>query len=200
MQSVKEKINDKEKSLKDLKSSFNEVMTKLRKDIKEYNASYLGQIARRLMCFYFGEYSNWYDHDHKYNRKYKIEKSQSWSKGENKFIDNPFYNIRNEKFGNRIGFICHLEDVFESFYSDDLLNIWSWYCKEEKYKESLNTFIEDCKKKDGLNFLEIYGNYLRRKHNCNSLIEVINEPSLKIKNMVLCITDLDKQSNWNENF
>ncbi len=190
MESVKEKIKYKEKSLKDLKSSFNQVMIKLKKDTKEYNASYIGNIARRLMCFYFGEYSNWYDNDHKYNRQYKLSKSQNWSKQQEKFVDEPYYNIRNQEYGSRIGFICHYNDIFEVFYSDDLLKIWAWHCKERKYKESLDTFIKDCKKKDGLNFLEIYGNYLRRKNNCNPLIEIINEPSLKINNMVLCITEI----------
>ncbi|MBK7362643.1 MAG: hypothetical protein IPJ01_10145 [Micavibrio sp.] len=192
MQSIKERIKDKEKSLKTLKSSFNEVLIKLKKDTKEYNASYLGNVARRLMCFYFGEYSDWYDHNHKYNREYRIEKSQNWSKKENKFITESYYNIRNQEFGSRVGFICHYDDIFEAFYSDDLLKIWAWYCKENKYKESLDTFFKDCKKKDGLKFLEIYGNYLNRKYDNNHLIEVINEPSLKIKNMVLCITDLSK--------
>lgn len=192
MQSVKEIIENKEKSLKDLKSSFNQVMIKLKKDTKEYNASYLGNVSRRLMCFYFGEYSNWYNHDHKFNRQYEISKSESWSKQQNKFIANPYYNIRNEKFGRRVGFICHYDDIFEAFYSDDLLKIWAWYCTENKYKESLDTFFKDCKKKGGLNFLEIYGNYLNRKYDNNHLIKVINEPSIKIKNMVLVITDLGK--------
>jgi len=190
MQSVKDQIRDEEESLKELKSSFNEIMIKLKKDTKEYNASYIGNIARRLMCFYFGEYSNWYDYDHKFNRQYCIQKSESWSKQQNKFITEPYYNIRNEKFGERVGFICSYDDIFEAFYSDDLLKIWAWHCKDRKYKESLNTFIEDCKKKDGFNFLEIYGNYLNRKYDNNHLIEVINEPSLKIKDMVLCITNL----------
>jgi hypothetical protein len=193
MQSVKDQIRDKEESLKKLKLSFNEVLIKLKKDTKEYNASYIGNVARRLMCFYFGEYSDWYDRDYEYNRQYKISKSQSWSKQENKFVDEPYYNIRNQQFGSRVGFICHYDDIFEAFYSDDLLKIWAWYCKEEKYKESLDTFLKDCKKKEGgLNFLEIYDNHLNRKHSYNHLIEVINEPSLKIKNMVLCITDLGK--------
>lgn len=191
MQSVKEKIKEKEKSLKDLKSSFNQVMIKLKKDTKEYNASYIGNVARRLMCFYFGEYSDWYDNDHKYNRQYKISKSQNWSKQQEKFVNEPYYNIRNQEFGSRVGFICHYNDIFEVFYSDELLKIWAWYCKERKYKESLDTFLKDCKKKEGgLNFLEIYGNYLRRKNNYNHLIEIINEPSLKINNMVLCITEI----------
>jgi len=190
MQSVKEKIKDKEASLKKLKSSFNEVMIKLKKDTKEYNASYIGNIARRLMCFYFGEYCDWYSVNHKFNYRYQISKSQSWSKQENKFVDEPYYNIRIGEYGGRVGFICHYKDIFEAFYSDELLKIWSWHCKDSKYKESLDTFIKDCKKKDGLNFLEIYGNYLRRKNDCNPIIEVINEPSLKINNMVLCITEI----------
>jgi len=190
MQSVKEKIKDKEESLKKLKSSFNEVMIKLKKDTKEYNASYIGNIARRLMCFYFGEYCNWYSDNHKFNYRYQISKSQNWSKQENKFLDEPYYNIHIGEYGIRVGFICHYNDIFEAFYSDDLLKIWAWYCKDRKYKESLDTFIKDCKKKDSLNFLEIYGNYLRRKNDCNPIIEVINEPSLKINNMVLCITEI----------
>ncbi len=186
-QSVKQTIAENEADLKRIKKSFSEVMTKLKKDCKEYNASYIGEVARRLVCFYFGEYAPYYDMGYKFARKFKLSKGQKWSQGESRFINEDYYNIHDD-FGNRVGFVCEKSDIFEAIGSEGTLKFWCWYCERKGYKESLETFIKDFNKKDNpLNIMRHYNDYLNRNHEYNHIFELINEPSIKVKNMVLCL-------------
>jgi hypothetical protein len=190
MESVKSKIHQEENNLKDLKASFNELMKKLKSETKEHLfAEAIVEKARRLMCFYFGEYVSYYDLDHKrFGYNYKVREGSKWSESKKGFVKTDDCIITDD-FGNRIGFICELNEIFTVMYSEETFGAWCWFCKEKKYKNSLEMFITDCKS-NKLDFLEIYNNYLGRKERTNHIFEIINEPSLKLKNMVLCITKL----------
>jgi len=189
MESAKNRIHNKEQNLKDLKASFNEVMKKLKSETTQYDADTISEKSRRLMCFYFGEYVSDYDLGHKrFGYNYKVREGSKWSESKGGFTKTNDCCIIDD-FGNRIGFICELNEIFTVMYSEEIFGVWCWFCKEKKYKNSLEMFISDCKS-NKLNFLEIYNNYLGRKERTNHIFEIINEPSLKLKNMVLCITKL----------
>lgn len=193
MQSAKSEIEEKERELKSLKESFSEVMTKLKKDVKEdYNINYIGNIARRLMCFFFCEYAPFYE-THSFGRKYNLSRGQRWEKSEIKsgFVDTGYYQIHNQE-GNCVGFVCNKSEIMNAIYSDELFKMWCWYCEKKRFKESLATFTAQFKKNTDL-FIEQYNDYLNRNHEYNHILEVINEPSIKIKNMVLCITQIENR-------
>lgn len=191
MQSLKEQIQEQEESLNKIKLQYKELMSKLRKDSKEYNADYIGNVARRVMSFFFGEYAKYYE-VHNFKNKFYISKSQSWSTEEKQFIDNGYFQIyRKECYGSgsvNVGFVCKKSEIMNCIYSDELIKIWIWYCKEKRFRGSFDQFLTKFKKETD-SFIEIYYDYLGRKREYKHILEVINEPSIKVKNIIICITD-----------
>lgn len=190
MELLKEKIKRKEEQIKRLKAEYKKLFDSLKADSVTYNANYISSIAERVFSLVqekrYTSYS--FQDDYSLGKGSKFIKQGLWEDTNVIIIrKNFYYNFRLCDTKN-VGFICKLEDIYEAIYDDEKFKIWLCYCKERKYKKSLEEFYKDCKEKK-LNFLEIYDDYLSSKNNFENkeeyLLEIINEPALKIKNMLV---------------
>ncbi len=132
MQSLKDQITKAEDKVKCLKRIYSQVMVKLKEEARGYNADHMGEVSRRVMCYYFGEYFPYYDSYARWNGS-TISKGQKWSnegsKGE--FVSTGAYSIHN-KSGSYVGFICRREDILNIMRYEDLLKVWFF----KKYRNS----------------------------------------------------------------
>jgi len=102
-----------------------------------------------------------------------------------------YYNLnreipRNRSFSTqtvRMGIITY-EKYFIQSNSKYNKDIWIEYCKTDRnYSKSLDEFLLDCSSKR-FNYFELLTDYLNDK-NIQFRLEVVNESSLKIKNVVV---------------
>ncbi len=190
MKSVNEKIAALKKELTELESSHNEIMEILKEETVNYEGNDQLEIARRMMCFYFGEHINFDTVNNsdniyyasKFVKKYSIHKGGKWENGGVFVSDNTIHIYADLK---RTGFICHKTEFLNIFTERELSNVWIWYCKNGDFRGSYEEFANYFK---GDNSIEMFRLYLDNQKNINDFcIKVIDEPSLKIEDMVLCI-------------
>jgi len=177
MESLKSRINSAKDEVKQLTLSYNEVLSKIKKEFTESN--YVNtddeNTFRRAFCLLTGNYREQYSI---WQTRYNINAAHEWQT--KKYLN--YSNIYIHDF-NHAGFICKQEYLFnatEKFHKD----IWWFYLKDQtKYTESLSTFVEDCKS-GKLDLFKIFQDYNNENHD-NYTLEIINEPSVKIKNVII---------------
>ncbi len=192
MKSEKEKIETLEKELSRLKMGFNQVMEAVKEESINYKSTYLIEVARRLMCFYFGQHINSINIGDKFAKAYTIREGQKWVSGthHNGFVSDNSIHIYADN--TRSGFICGQTGFVNAFTDDDLTDIWIWYCKKRHFRGSFLEFTNCCKGVSTapicLDLIAVYNDYLENQDNVTDFVlEIFNEPTIKIENMVLCI-------------
>jgi len=169
------KIKELEQELLESKEKLDETIEKIKADlVDKYNINSIKQIARRAICYYFGEYIS-YEWD-KINRNLTLEH----------YKDNQFISI-NRSYGGfhenseNIGFICELKNIKHVYeIQRHMKELWLHNCNENHYKEGFNKF----KSLSPSKILEVYSDWI--SSSCDdAAIEIINEKSLKLKDVVM---------------
>ncbi len=190
MKSEKSKLETLEKELTRLKIGFNQVMEAVKEESINYKADNPTEIARRLMCFYFGQHINSINIGDKFAEAYTIREGSKWVESAKTFINDGATHIFTNN--TRSGFICKKNDLINIFTEGELTDIWIWYCKEKRFRGSFNDFTNCCKGVGSapflLNIIEVYRDYLN-DNTSDFILEVIDEPTIKVENMVICITN-----------
>lgn len=194
MQILKEKIKRKEKELERIKKEYKELHSLIKKDSLEYNSEYIVNVSERVLSFVTGVYFE------KYKMKpiYSLNKGTVWnnegkSSGTNEiiYVHKNFWIDYRKSNSMLVGFICKIEDIFEAI--SEKHDLWLWYCKDRRYKKSFDDFFKEYNSKK-IEFIKVYQEFLNSRNNFNNkkerdLFEIINEPSLKIKNMVVYLKE-----------
>lgn len=208
MVSKKEEIQNKSEALKTMQIGFNQVIDKYKSEATEFNALTTKNICRRALGFYFGEYISEYQ-TQLFQRKYSIEVSQYFNQAakgsvhgrwENRNYCNIVYHQQAVAMYN-VGFICHKNDVIEALNNSIMFDLWLYFCRERKYKKSMEEFANDLSVKENvdsipkgkIDLFELISNYSYdacRESNENRneyFIDIINENKLKLKDIIICI-------------
>jgi hypothetical protein len=190
MKSEKSKIENLEKELSRLKMGFNQMMEAVKEESINSRAANPFEIARRLMCFYFGQHINSINIGDKFAKTYTIREGSKWVESAKTFVnDGSTYIYDNME---RVGFICKHIDMINTFTEDELTDIWIWYCKKRHFRGSFIEFTNCCKGVGNapvlLDIFTVYNEYLDDDSSIiDFALEVIDEPTIKVEGMVICI-------------
>lgn len=181
-----QEISNLKEELEIKKRTLNNVILKIK---EEFKTRYSYEATRSFFhaCFLvFGEYYNWYNSNIS-NTMY-LSPRNDWKT--NKYLK--YYNIMQytyyDRFGygqdaRNIGFVCFKKDLYNAI-KHNVEEIWKYNVMKNKYKESLITFNNSISSNSEACYV-VFNEYCGYK---NHTLIIVNYPSLKIKNILIYLT------------
>jgi hypothetical protein len=187
MENLLSLIDNLKNDLKQKQDQLNNVINSIKDEINDHYFKWnknTGTFFRFAIMLVFGQYKNTYDNEvvrniklsivtdwktKEYQNYYQILKATSWKYG------------WAESY-NSVGFVCYLKDLHCCFYENDYINLWRYHIKHNKYVESLETFINQCKSNE-INLYDLFSDTLSH----NDLLTIVNHKPTKVKDVVIYI-------------
>lgn len=201
MITLKEHVEQAKNKYLEAKALQDEILDKLNNE-SSYDLQGDENIFRRAMILLVGNYINSYssltwnhdgirlskDTDCQHQKDY-LGRYSIYTGYRDSGYRNPTY------YGDYSGKICRKGDAFKAFESLHE-SLWKFHITENKYTGSLKNFTNACRNRK-INFLKILQDYHEKIDDYDSVFEIINEPTLGVKNILICYKI--KQRNYGRN-
>jgi hypothetical protein len=185
MESLFEKLENAKYKFENINQIYKNVLYECLNEKTQYSFSEtLDSRYRFAFSMFIGVFQPKYAYSYD---KYRLEKHFDWKSKE---YLNTFLIIKTEHqhLHQPIGWICEKKDLKFALVNE-FKNLWLFYISENRnYTKSLSEFEKDCKKE--IDLLNLFRDFISKKNIGNiGTIEIINVPKLKIKNVLIYITN-----------